>query len=103
DNLRRVRLDSPWLLLKLLLVLVMLALAAHRDFALVPRATRDIGAGVAPGLALGAVRRLDRVLVVLSGAGRLRRGGGAARARAGSPRGGEPPPGADGTRRPALW
>jgi copper resistance protein D len=68
DNLRRIRLDSPWLLLKLLLVLVMLALAAHRDFALVPRATRDIGAGVAPGLALGGVRWLDRVLIILAAA-----------------------------------
>jgi putative copper export protein len=66
DNLRHVRLDSPWLMLKLLLVLVMLALAAHRDFALVPRATRDIAAGVAPGLALGGVRWLDRALVVLA-------------------------------------
>jgi len=65
ENLRRVRLDSPWVMAKLLLVLVLLALAAHRDFALVPRATRDVGQGVAPAAALAGVRWLDRVIVLL--------------------------------------
>jgi putative copper export protein len=66
DNLRRVRLDSPWLIAKLGLVIVLFALAAHRDFALVPRATREIGAGVAPTQALGGVRWLDRLLLILA-------------------------------------
>ncbi len=66
DNLRRVRLDSPWLIGKVLLAIVLLALAAHRDFVLVPRATREIEQGVAPGLALAGIRWLDRVLVLLA-------------------------------------
>ncbi len=65
ENLRHVRLDSPWVMTKLLLVLVLLALAAHRDFALVPRATRDVGQGVTPAAAVAGVRWLDRVLVLL--------------------------------------
>lgn len=66
DNLRRVRFDSPWLMGKLLLVIVLLALAAHRDFALVPRATRAIEQGGAPATALSGLRWLDRVLLVLA-------------------------------------
>lgn len=66
DNLRRARLDSPWLIGKLVLVVALLALAAHRDFALVPRATRELERGVAPGLALAGIRWLDRALVVLA-------------------------------------
>jgi putative copper resistance protein D len=66
DNLRRVRLDSPWLIGKLLLVLVLLALAAHRDFALVPRATRMIARGGSPAVALGGLRWLDRVLLIVA-------------------------------------
>jgi len=68
DNLRGARLDSPWLIGKLVLVMALLALAAHRDFALVPRATREIERGVAPGLALGTIRWLDRALVLLGAA-----------------------------------
>ena len=66
DNLRRVRFDSPWLMGKLLLVIVLLALAAHRDFALVPRATRAIEQGGAPATALSGLRWLDRLLLVLA-------------------------------------
>ncbi len=66
DNLRRVRLDSPWLIGKLLLVMVLLALAAHRDFALVPRATRAIEQGSSPAVALSGIRWLDRVLLVVA-------------------------------------
>jgi putative copper export protein len=66
ENLRHVRLDSPWVLAKLSLVVILLALAAHRDFALVPRATRDIARGAAPVGALAGVRWLDRVLLLLA-------------------------------------
>jgi putative copper export protein len=66
DNLRRVRLDSPWLIGKLLLVLVLLALAAHRDFALVPRAIRMIARGGSAAVALGGLRWLDRVLLIIA-------------------------------------
>lgn len=65
ENLRHVRLDSPWVMAKLLLVLVLLALAAHRDFALVPRAAGDVERGVGPATALAGIRRLDRVLLLL--------------------------------------
>ena len=66
DNLRRVRFDSPWLMGKLLLVIVLMALAAHRDFALVPRATRTIEQGGAPAAALSGLRRLDRLLLLFA-------------------------------------
>ena len=65
ENLRHVRLDSPWVMAKLLLVLALLALAAHRDFALVPRATRAVGQGTQPAVAMAGVRWLDRVTVLL--------------------------------------
>ncbi|MGH7322383.1 MAG: hypothetical protein ACRELA_22545 [Candidatus Rokuibacteriota bacterium] len=63
ENLRHARLDSSWLIAKVLLVLVLVPLAAHRDFALLPRATRAIAAGQAAGPALGAIRWIDRILV----------------------------------------
>ncbi len=66
ENLRHVRLESPWVMAKLFLVLVLLALAAHRDFALVPRVTRDVEQGVRPATALAGVRWLDRVLLLLA-------------------------------------
>jgi len=66
ENLRHVRLDSPWVMAKLVLVVALLALAAHRDFALVPRATRAIARGTAPARALAGVRWLDRVLLLLA-------------------------------------
>lgn len=65
ENLRRVGLDRPWVMAKLLLVLGLLALAAHRDFALLPRATRAIEEGAVPAAALAGLRRLDRVLLLL--------------------------------------
>jgi uncharacterized membrane protein len=68
ENLRQFGLGSPWLIGKLLVVLVLLAVAAHRDFALVPRATREIEQGVAPGLALAGIRGLDRALLLLAAA-----------------------------------
>lgn len=60
ENLRHARLDSPWLIAKVLLVLVLVPLAAHRDFALLPRAARAIEAGQAPRQAMSAVRGVDR-------------------------------------------
>jgi uncharacterized membrane protein len=68
DNLRRVGLGSPWLAAKLAAVVLLLALAAHRDFAVVPRATREIERGVNPALALAALRWLDRVVLLLGAA-----------------------------------
>ena len=66
DNLRRARLDSPWLMAKLLLVLVLLALAAHRDFALVPRVAAAVERGVSPALAVRGLRVLDHVLLLVA-------------------------------------
>jgi putative copper export protein len=66
DNLRGVGLGSRWLALKLLLVTVLLMAAAHRDFALLPRAARAIDGGSEPGSALGALRWFDRILAVLA-------------------------------------
>jgi hypothetical protein len=66
EQLRRVGLESRWLALKILLVLGLLAVAAHRDFALLPRARRAIEAGGAPGPALRAVRWFDRGLALLA-------------------------------------
>ena len=65
ENLRQVSLERPWVMAKVLLAIVLLALAAHRDFALVPRAARAIAAGSAPEAAVSGLRRLDRVLVLL--------------------------------------
>lgn len=64
ENLRRFGLTSGWLALKLLLVLALFAVAAHRDFALVPRARAAIAAGTPPAAALAGVRWLDRLLAL---------------------------------------
>lgn len=64
ENLRHARLDSPWLMAKVLLVLVLIPLAAHRDFALLPRAVRAVEAGAAPESALGGVLWLDRLVAL---------------------------------------
>jgi uncharacterized membrane protein len=64
ENLRRFGLTSGWLALKLLLVLALFAVAAHRDFALLPRVRAAIAGGVPPATALAGVRRLDRLLAV---------------------------------------
>ena len=66
ENLRRVPAISPWLATKLVMVIALLALAAHRDFAMVPRALYAIEGGAGPAAALSGVRALDRVLLVLA-------------------------------------
>lgn len=66
ENLRRVGLESAWLAGKLLVVLALVPIAAHRDFALLPRAVRAVEGGTAPAVALRGVRVLDRAIVVLS-------------------------------------
>ena len=66
ENLRRVSMVSPWLAAKIVAVIALLALAAHRDFALVPRALRAIEGGAQPTAALSSVRGLDRVLLVFA-------------------------------------
>ena len=57
---------SPWLAGKLVLVIALLALAAHRDFAVLPRAVRAVEAGAEPAAALSGARALDRVVLLLS-------------------------------------
>jgi uncharacterized membrane protein len=66
ENLRRVPLVSPWRAAKLVLVLALLALAAHRDFAAVPRALRAVAGGADPMATLSGVQAIDRVLLVLA-------------------------------------
>ena len=66
ENLRRVSLVSPWLATKLVVVIALLALAAHRDFAMLPRALRAIEGGAEPTAALSGVRTLDRILLVFA-------------------------------------
>ena len=66
DNLRGRGLASPWLAAKLVVVIALLALAAHRDFAVLPRAALAIEGGAEAGPALSAVRLLDRALLVLT-------------------------------------
>jgi putative copper export protein len=66
ENLREVGLARPWVMAKVLAVMVLLALAAHRDFALVPRAMGEIERGTPPGLALSGLRWVDRILLVLA-------------------------------------
>lgn len=66
ENLRRVSVVSPWLAAKLVVVIALLALAAHRDFAMVPRAFRAIDGGAEPTAALSGLRVLDRVLLVVA-------------------------------------
>lgn len=62
ENLRHVRYDSPWVAGKLVMVLAVLPLAAHRDFAVLPRALRAIETGSAPAAALARLRWLDRLV-----------------------------------------
>ena len=66
ENLRSMAVITPWLAGKLLTVIALLALAAHRDFALLPRAIQAIERGGEPGGALSGVRMLDRVVLVLA-------------------------------------
>jgi uncharacterized membrane protein len=65
-NLRGLGVLTPWLAAKIVVVLAMLALAAHRDFAVLPRAIRAVDEGAVPSSALAGVRALDRVLLVLA-------------------------------------
>jgi hypothetical protein len=51
---------------KLMAVMMLLALAAHRDFALVPRATSEIERGTPAGHALSGLRWVDRILLLLA-------------------------------------
>ena len=55
-----------WLAAKLVAVIALLALAAHRDFAALPRAVRAVAEGAEPGAALSGVRMLDRLLLLLA-------------------------------------
>jgi uncharacterized membrane protein len=65
-NLRGMAVIGPWLAAKIVIVLVVLAVAAHRDFAVLPRAIRAVGDGTGPSAALAGVRALDRVLLLLA-------------------------------------
>jgi uncharacterized membrane protein len=65
-NLRGMSLIGPWLAAKIVVVLALLALAAHRDFAVLPRAIRAVEGGAEPARALSAVRALDRVVLLLA-------------------------------------
>jgi putative copper export protein len=65
-NLRGMSLIGPWLAAKIVVVLALLALAAHRDFAVLPRATRAVDEGAEPAGALSAVRALDRIVLLLA-------------------------------------
>lgn len=65
DNLRSSGL-SPWLAAKLVLVIGLVSLAAHRDFALLPRAIRSVDGGVPPARALRGLRRVDRAVTILA-------------------------------------
>jgi uncharacterized membrane protein len=51
---------------KLLLVLLIVSLAAQRDFMHVPRFRRALAAGEDPSAALGAIRRLDGLTLLLA-------------------------------------
>jgi uncharacterized membrane protein len=66
ENLRRMGLASPWLAAKLVAVLALLALGAHRDFALLPRAIGAVEGGAEPAAALSGVRALDRAQLLLA-------------------------------------
>ena len=65
-NLRGIGMAGPWLATKILIVLVMLALAAHRDFAVLPRAIRTVDDGTPPSAAPAGGRALDRVVLLLA-------------------------------------
>jgi putative copper export protein len=62
ENLRHVRLDSPWLIAKVLLVLVLVPIAAHRDFACLPQALQALERGEGADRALRGIAWLDRAL-----------------------------------------
>jgi uncharacterized membrane protein len=66
-SLERVMESGAALLLagKFLLVLLIVALAAQRDFAQIPRLARVLTAGEDPGPALAAIGWLDRIAMLL--------------------------------------
>jgi uncharacterized membrane protein len=66
ENLRSAAGISPWLAAKLVVVLALLALAAHRDFAVLPRAVRAVEGGAEPAAALSGARTLDRIILLLA-------------------------------------
>jgi hypothetical protein len=66
ENLRAVGLGSPWLAAKLMVAIALLALAAHRDFAALPRAIQAVAGGALPAGALRSVRVLDRLQLLLA-------------------------------------
>jgi len=59
-------LRSYWLMGKILLILVLVPLAVHRDFGLLPRALGEIERGREPRASLSGVRALDRAVVLLA-------------------------------------
>ena len=59
-------LRSYWLMGKIVLVLLIVPLAVHRDFGLLPPALRAIEEGREPRASLAGVRGIDRALVVLA-------------------------------------
>ena len=63
ENLRNVHV-GPWVMAKVLVVLVLIPLAAHRDFALLPQAVRALDRGEAPDRALGGLPWVDRALAL---------------------------------------
>jgi copper resistance protein D len=65
-NLSGRGLVGPWLAAKIVVALAALALAAHRDFAVLPRAVRAVDGGAEPSAALAGVRGLDRALLLLA-------------------------------------
>lgn len=65
ENLRQVAI-TPWLAGKLLLVIAIVSLAAHRDFALLPKAVAAVDGGAEAGAALRGVRVADRTLLLLA-------------------------------------
>jgi hypothetical protein len=66
ENLRSAAAISSWLAAKLVVVIVLLALAAHRDFAVLPRAVRAVERGAEPAAALSGARALDRIILILT-------------------------------------
>jgi uncharacterized membrane protein len=66
ENLRHLAVVGPWLVAKLVVVLALLATAAHRDFGALPGAIRAIERGTDPVAALAGVRWLDRVSLMLA-------------------------------------
>ena len=66
ENLRHVSLAQPWVMAKLVLLIALLALAAHRDFALVPRIAAAVERGDDPAATPGGIRWLDRLVLALA-------------------------------------